>query len=529
MQQNKLVQEEKSFVLISNINFEPYLDRLLKSKFSNVSTRINICLINYEEYKLDEWREKIEHSDCIVVLLNFDYLYQNAFNDVFSGRISEEELFNDAIVKCSDLYKYLKVHSYSPILWFSFEDYCYLYGNVIGNISHFHNFIDRVNIKIQDMFLFTDVCIDFKRIIATVGIKNTYNNKGKYRWNSPYSRDLIDAICDEIFKQHLINNGITKKCIILDCDNVLWGGILSEDGIENIYLSSNGLGRSFQDFQRYLLYLYYHGVILTICSKNDMEDVSRMFKEHKEMILKEEHIACFRVNWKNKIENIKEIVESLNIGLESVLFIDDSDFEIQAVKQLLPEVVAIKYERDSVYSHLYCLNLKNDVSKNIIKQRNITYQTNCQRDILKNSSETFEDYLNALEINIDIHIAQVSEYSRISELTQKTNKFTNGTRYTIKEIKERMDSDQNALYSVSVSDRFSDFGIVGVFEIERNILTLFSLSCRILGRNIEKEMAKTVLNKYKIKEIKYKSTGKNSSIKEFLKKEFSEANLIDNC
>ena len=146
----------------------------------------------------------------------------------------------------------------------------------------------------------------------------------------------MEAAVKEIQKQYFIEQGITKKCLVLDCDNVLWGGILSEDGIENIKLGGSGFGRTYQDFQRFVLSLYYHGVILAVCSKNDLPDVMNMFHEHSEMILKEEHIACFQVNWENKPDNIRRIAETLNIGLDSMVFLDDSPVEIEAVKSILP-------------------------------------------------------------------------------------------------------------------------------------------------------------------------------------------------
>lgn len=112
-----------------------------------------------------------------------------------------------------------------------------------------------------------DTYVDLKTIIAKLGIERVFDNKSKYRWNTPYSRDLLQAVAGEVHKQYMIRNGITKKCVVLDCDNVLWGGILSEDGIEEIQLGSSGLGRSYQDFQQFILNLYYHGIIIAICRR----------------------------------------------------------------------------------------------------------------------------------------------------------------------------------------------------------------------------------------------------------------------
>ena len=265
------------------------------------------------------------------------------------------------------------------------------------------------------------IVIDLKRLIAEVGIVNAYDLKGKYRWNAPYSKLLIELAVEEIHKQYFIVKGITKKCLVLDCDNVLWGGIISEDGIENLKLGSSGFGRAYQEFQRFLLSLYSHGVILAVCSKNDLANVMTMFHVHSEMVLKEEHIACFQVDWNNKPENIKQIAKTLNIGLDSIVFIDDSLVEVEAVKAMLPEVETILYERDSIYSKLSCFNLKSRINQVDVIKRNETYRTNQFREGLKAQYDNYKDYINALEIELDIHGATPIEFSRISELTQRTN------------------------------------------------------------------------------------------------------------
>jgi FkbH-like protein len=235
-----------------------------------------------------------------------------------------------------------------------------------------------------------------------------------------------------------------------------------------------------------------------------------VFREHDEMILREEHIACFCVNWDNKADNIKAISETLNIGLDSIVFIDDSDFEVQAVKALLPEVTVVKYERDSVYGGLSCFNLKNDIDIEKVQKRNFTYQTNELRKNLKAESSSFEEYLNALEMTVDIHKALPIELSRIAELTQRTNKCTNGKRYTAQQIKDKL-SNGYELYSVSLADKFSYLGLVGAIGIDGNTLDLFSLSCRALGRNVEEIMISFIREK-NIKKSYYNLTVQNNEL-----------------
>ena len=253
-----------------------------------------------------------------------------------------------------------------------------------------------------------------------------------------------------------------------------------------------------------------------------------VFHEHSEMILKEEQIACFQVNWEDKPSNIQKIAEKLNISLDSMVFVDDTPVEIEAVKAMLPEVTTILFKRNMEYEQFSCFNLKSNVSIADIDKRNETYRTNEFREELKAKYTHYADYIAALEIKMDIHEAAPIEFGRISELTQRTNKCTNGRRYTVAEIKEYITSEAVKLYSVSVSDRFSDLGLVGAIEVEGDALTFFSLSCRALGREVEEKMIKFISDKYQIQKIEFKSTGKNEAVKTMLKEAFPNAVFSEN-
>lgn len=413
----------KRITLISNICLEPYWRIFVEERFSHLSYQAQINSILYEAYH--DNIEDIKLCDLIVVCLNFEMFYIDISNEISSGRLTYEAIKDDCIDKCRNLYLHIKKHSQAPVIWLGFEDYYYPHDNNYGTLLSFRGLVDQLNLLLNDM-LKEDIFIDFKRLIACVGIRSAYDPKGKYRWNAPYSKELISHMVDEVYKQQLIFDGKTKKCLVLDCDNVLWGGTLSEDGIEGVQMGVGGLGRSFQDFQRYLLDLYYHGVILTVCSKNDESDILRMFKEHTGMLIKEEHISCFVCNWNNKPDNIKNIAERLNIGLDSIVFVDDSLFEIESVKQILPEVTTVLYQRDSVCAGLSCFNLKYHTDPQTVSERTNTYKTNRLRIELQKNTPSYEDYISSLKMEIDIHRTTEYEFARVSELTQRTNKCTNG-------------------------------------------------------------------------------------------------------
>jgi FkbH-like protein len=500
--------------IISNITFEPHFVLAFNEAFKTVDVHFKISSIPYEEHYSSEYQATIIKANMVIVCLNFETLFPDLFYNLSSNPQIITIKINEIITVCKKIYADISSSSNARILWFLFEDYFNKLHIVAG--YPYNALVDKINAELSDTLKNDVSFINLKRLIAEVGIANTYDAKGKYRWNAPYSKVLIEAAVKEIHKQYLIEKGITKKCLVLDCDNVLWGGILSEDGIENIKLGGGGFGRSYQDFQRFALSLYYHGVILAICSKNDSSDVMMMFREHSEMILKEEHISCFQVNWENKPDSIKRIAETLNISLDSMVFVDDSPLEIAAVKAMLPEVAAIRYERDMSYEQFSCFNLKTNISLTDIEKRNETYRTNQFRETLKAEYNSYGEYIAALEIKMDIHEALPIEYSRIAELTQRTNKCTNGKRYTVAEIKERVARENVKLYSLSVSDHFSDLGLVGTVEVESNTLTLYSLSCRALGREIEDRLLEFIADKHQISKIEFKSTGKNADTKTLL-------------
>ena len=512
--------------IVSNIAFNPYFNPLISKVFKENNISIKTQSVPFEEYTTVEFKHQIQNSMLSVVWLNLETLFPNILNEAFLI-LSEKDVISEILCLCQKTFIDINNITSAPIIWFLFEDYFIQNTIATGHVPFYKDLVNRINASLCEMLTEKAIVIDLKRLIAEVGIVNAYDLKGKYRWNAPYSKLLIELAVEEIHKQYFIVKGITKKCLVLDCDNVLWGGIISEDGIENLKLGSSGFGRAYQEFQRFLLSLYSHGVILAVCSKNDLANVMTMFHVHSEMVLKEEHIACFQVDWNNKPENIKQIAKTLNIGLDSIVFIDDSLVEVEAVKAMLPEVETILYERDSIYSKLSCFNLKSRINQVDVIKRNETYRTNQFREGLKAQYDNYKDYINALEIELDIHGATPIEFSRISELTQRTNKCTNGKRYTVAEIKEKVNKGNLILYSLSASDRFSDLGLVGTFAIDSNELMIFSLSCRALGREIEEKMVTYIADKHKINKIDFMFTGQNEYMKTFLLVAFPNSTITN--
>ncbi len=506
-------------VLVSNIVLEPYLQAALADAFSASGRVVDLTAVAYAEYGAAEHMQAIREADMAVAALHFEELYP----DVCAAAPAREDVREDAVLRCRELYAFLKERTSTPVLWLGFEDYGYPHDAVFGAVAVAGGLVDRVNAEVMRLIEKRDVFLDLKRIVARVGIAQAYSRSGKHRWHAPYAKALIGELAREVHKQYLIHAGITKKCLVLDCDGVLWGGVLSEDGIENIRVGV-GSGAQYRELQRFLLTLHEHGVILAVCTKNDEADVRRVFREHSGMILREEHIAAFRANWEPKPRNICAIAEELNIGLESMVLLDDSAFEVGAVSAVFPEVTAVLYHRDTVYDALSCFHLPLCAEEETVRLRAETYRTNARRECLQAQSASHEAYLQALQTRVDIHPAAPSELARIAELSCRTSKCTNGVRYTVDRLQRKAEDGAYRLYAVCVADRFSDLGLVGVVGIDGETADLFALSCRALGREIEAEML-ALLQKQGAAAYRFLSTEKNEEIRSKFDHIMKEASL----
>lgn len=295
-----------------------------------------------------------------------------------------------------------------------------------------------------------------------------------------------------------------KKCLVLDLDNTLWGGVLGEDGIDGIKLGGDYPGKVFSYWQRSLLELAHNGVILTVCSKNNEADVLEAWEKNPAMVLKREHFSAMRINWRDKATNLRELADELNISLDSMVFLDDNPAERELVKQLLPEVEVpdfpVKpYELMPFYKELVEKYFRIYSITSEDRSKAEQYRANAQRNAEQARFVDLESYLYSLDMQLDIMPADEHNMPRIAQMTQKTNQFNLTTRrYAEAELQQHLDAGWR-IYCMSMSDRFGDNGITGTIFVEPvndttvNIDTLL-LSCRILGKGIEEAFVKTVFN-----------------------------------
>lgn len=321
-----------------------------------------------------------------------------------------------------------------------------------------------------------------------------------------------------------------KKCLVLDLDNTLWGGVLGEDGAEGIKIGGDYPGNAFLYWQQGLVELSKCGVILALCSKNNEADVQELWDANPFMALKREHISAHRINWQSKDRNIMELAEELNIGLDSMVFVDDNPTERELVRQMLPMVAVpdfpakpyelVDFFQSLVRDYFRIYELTHD-DANKVNQ----YKANAQRDAEQKRFAQYDDFLRSLDIEIRVEEANDFNLARIAQLTQKTNQFNLTThRYTEARLREIQGAGSQIL-CMSVSDRFGSYGIAGVMIVNpidaavAEVDTLL-LSCRVLGKGIEHAFVCHMLqmlakNGYQSLTASYLPTAKNAQVKDF--------------
>jgi FkbH-like protein len=322
------------------------------------------------------------------------------------------------------------------------------------------------------------------------------------------------------------------KCLILDLDNTLWGGIIGDDGLDGIAIGPFGDGEAFYRLQLFIREMKRRGVILCVASKNTHEVAIRVFREHPEMVLREEDIAVFMINWQPKVEGIKAIQEILNIGFDSMVFVDDNPFERNMVRQYLPDVIVPELpEEPSDYVRCLCdLNLFETTSFTAEDgQRTALYQQESKRKSLEKSFTDVGDYLRSLEMKITVAPFDSFHLSRVAQLIQRSNQFNLTTRrYSQEECETlmRRQSEGEKVFPLfaRLTDRFGDYGLISVVVMEVNgadaRFPLWLMSCRVLSRGVEQHMMNHVAALAKAKGAKrlvgeYIPSAKNGMVKDF--------------
>lgn len=474
--------------------------------------------------------------DLVIIFVDTKSLLGNVFFDYY--QLSEEEknnLFENIIKQTKLLIDRIAKKLTCKVVLHNFEVPVNSPLGIIDNKQKlgFIEFIKNINSEINK-FLKEDnqvFVFDYELFCSKWGKEKMVDYKMYYLGDIKIDFRYLPQLCEEYISYIKPLMSLTKKCIVLDLDNTLWGGIVGEDSIEGIKLGPTPEGRPFLEFQKYLLSLFNRGIILAINTKNNQEDVLEVFRKHPYMMLKEKHFASMRINWDDKISNMITIAQEINIGLDSLVFFDDDRLNREMIKTALPEVKVVNLPEDA---SLYLKALMDLTDFNSFyfseedRKKGQIYAEQRQRQVFSKTITDITEYLQALDMIVTIEKTSPFTIPRVSQLTQKTNQFNMTTkRYLDGDIKKFSEDKNCLIFSIKVEDKFGDNGITGVAivkkEEEKWIVDSFLLSCRVIGRRVEETMLAYILEEAKKEGVKiligeFIPTKKNIPAKEFYKK-----------
>ena len=520
--ESSLFKNKIKIKILSNITcfqLKEYLQFQINQK--NFNAKVDIGEFNnlFDQHK-------DEKNNFVIVIWELANISVNSHYQLDKLNKNDLEKIIENTKKKIDLF--LKLNKKSTILFNKFSSKIFKKSfKKSNNLEKTEKILNQflINKKLNNLIL-----IDIDELFFEVGSENLISLRDFYLTKSLYNLKFYEKYSSLISDLILSKISPKKKVIVLDCDNTLWGGVLVEDGINKIKINQNDYpGNIYQEVQSLLLDFYNKGVLLCLNTKNNIKDVKEVFK--KNSILKFNHFIDSQCNWNDKVSNLKKISKNLNLGLESFIFIDDSDFEINHVKKSLPEVTCVKvptldlYTYPSLIKNLSKITLSNSLTDED-KKKNEFYKLNKKRQVSKNTFKNLDDYINSLNIQIRIKKNNHNLCDRVTQLTQKTNQFNSSlNRYTESQIYKIIKDKNYHVFTGQVIDKFGDNGVTLACILKSKnkelILTDFIMSCRVFGRNLEHFFLNFIEKKFfkkSFKEItiKFKIGQKNYLVKNFL-------------
>lgn len=406
--------------------------------------------------------------------------------------------------------------------------------NVFGNFANKTPFsflyqLRKINFSLMEISKdFRNVFInDISLLQNTYGRQNTFDARMYVLSKMVFSLDFLPVVAKNTVDIIKAATGKLKKCLILDLDNTLWGGVIGDDGLNNIEIGELGLGRAFTELQMWAKQLKERGIILTVCSKNTEHIAKEPFEKHPDMVLRLEDIAVFVANWENKADNIKYIQEVLNIGFDSMVFVDDNPMERNLVREMLPDITVPELPEDPAeyMPYLRSLNLFETTSfSDEDVSRTQKYQEEAKRLEYQKKYTSLDDYLQKLEMVSQVKPFDDFDLPRIAQLIQRSNQFNLRTiRYSEHEIQKMRASGDIFTLSFDLKDKFGDYGLIAVLILRAAENALFIdtwiMSCRVLKRDMENftlnKVAKLAAdNGYRKLVGEYIPTSKNGIVKD---------------
>ena len=448
----------------------------------------------------------------------------------------KEGFSEEQFVRLKNLIKELLRSNHSKIILFNYYELNdQLYGNFSSkNKNSFIYQLRRLNFLISEYTSTNNhiSILDISSIQNKIGSKNMFDSSLYVNYGMILNLDSLPVISKNIIDIISCYNSIFKKCLILDLDNTLWGGVIGDDGIENIKLGNLGIGKSFVDFQHWIKKLKERGIIICVCSKNTENVAKNVFINHPDMVLSLEDISVFVANWDSKVDNIKNIQKTLNIGFDSIVFIDDNPYERNSVKENIPDITVpdLPEDQSNYLSFLYEENLFETVSlSSLDKDRTKLYQTEYKRVKSKSNFTDLSNYMINLSMKSKVELLNSFNIPRVSQLSQRSNQFNLRTiRYSVDDLVKIMNSDDSYGLVFDLKDKFGDYGIISFLILKKTsanevFIENWAMSCRVIERGMENFIVNYLQEFCKLKNVEviiseYIETSKNSLVKDLYTK-----------
>ena len=497
---------EKKLLLLSDFNLDPLA--------SFMNSNQNFCKAESGEYgqifqslinPIDGyWGLFLMPSPKIISQYNLAYRWQEYSED---DCLKEVEAYADMIINKSNDVDYIFVSSWTDIYLETHS------GPLDWKHKGTKNLISKMNLCMSEKFnnINNVFMLDANQWFYGLDEKS-FSRKLWYLSKAPFTNAFYKKLYEDLIASINATFGNSKKLIVLDLDNTMWGGIVGEVGWENVKIGGHDyIGEAFKDFQTELKRLSNQGIQLALCSKNDESTALKVFKNNSEMILKMDDISAYRINWIDKAQNIKEIVEELNLGFQSVVFFDDSSFERNRVSEEFPEILVPELPSDQteyvdVLKRIFDFRLNSMTDED--KKRTKMYAAERKRNKVKNNISSTEDWLSSLDTHIEMETFSEKNSARVTQLFNKTNQLNLTTRrLAANEIRKISNDTHSDIFVFDVSDKFGKLGICGILGLEYKnnecLISDFILSCRVMGRGVEETMLSIAFDKANKKKLKY--------------------------
>ena len=394
--------------------------------------------------------------------------------------------------------------------------------SLLYQIRHLNCELMALAVNTKNLF----IC-DIAALTAAFGLAATVDNRNYVYAAMAFGLDFLPNMAKSLVDIVQAASGAFKKCLILDLDNTLWGGVIGDDGVENIQIGDLEQGKAFTELQYWARELERRGIMLAICSKNDEDIAKAPFEKHPDMVLTLDDITIFVANWDSKVDNIKKIKSFLNIGYDSIVFIDDNPYERGVVRHHLPEITVPDLPEDPAdYLSFLCgLNLfETTAYTQDDRKRTAYFQQELKRETTQCSFTDEKEFLKSLGMTCEIHPFSTFNGPRAAQLLQRSNQFNLRTiRYTEEDIQSFSNSDLHLSWTFSVHDQFGSYGlislVIGRLEGDELFIDTWVMSCRVLKRGVENLALNEIMDKARslgVQRIRgeYISTPKNELVKD---------------